>query len=1297
MYDEHDPRYLLGDLVDLDPMAEQPRAPRKPRYRSEREIAEEAATEEAARAYARDALSILKAAAGDDFPADIEIDPTPADQATPKESAASAPKPTLPVRRPVDLDDDDDDYDDDDFGAFGAVAALDGEEIVSTRFGEVIFGYLGPLIAKKGWAVIPQEQDGRRPAKVDGERLSWKKFQNEAPDVKTVRRWARQAIGMNAAVVLGRASACTFVVDIDVTDEMLSWSIQSAADEHLGRTEFVRVGNYPKAAIFYRVASPDLIPPNRSFRLLEDDGETLSEHQIEILGQGRVQTVNGRHHKTEDRFSWMRGASPSTHGPESAPLVTPEQIEAFLAAVQEIRRVKGPASMKLDPGVEIEWTAAAGDVAVPRMRSLSDEWTTDADGIVVDGREKYLFALAQRTCLANALLCRTPEGRQALVVAVTAEAVARIKTDHKRHSGWVRTEARRKTLAAAEFVTNNGIMPRPVVPGRMIERARSGPKGMTWAAEKREVVEPTKDERNEKRTEASEIVSSTILDFLLASAAWNALPEDERLDPMKLPAWLLKASASLGKTTNLLKTARRNEVLEAIVSLKNEHGRYPILMILPHHRVAAEVAQKAEDLGLDVIHHYGRAHELGGCAKDYRERAEVLQSAGISASGGCHTELVDIRGEKRDVWCRFHPENPDRPADVRSCAFIERLEKLDRFDLIVTVHAYGTSPVPEKMKNVRAVVVDESIAGNLLVERTFDRKVLLRDRATPRLTKAERKALCGDENAGENATLKITAGWRDQRRRLVKSVIEAWDARRDAAETIASSPERLADLEIALRICSRARQSPAKVTPQTSLREAIEMAAAETGDIAESLAEEHRMWKLLDERVREILQHRGGNEIEDLRSDNRVWPLADGKVQISWIRDFRFADKPVLFLDASGDEETMRVILGEDRTLICKDASVQADFRTTLVPSLRPLDENGRSARTCTFTKSRYVVKDKDSESVRKDKAALLADTRREIVGKAAAFGEGRILVVTPKAVRELLIDGWAAPANVDFLHFGALRGEDWAKRHAACLIFGVQYPNPVSIDGQVAALAHAARCDEDRIDPNGTGTIDGEPIPYLTESRRIAMRDGSDVYLPTMTYSGTIGRRLLGAIADEELTQAAARLRPIWRDDRPSLYIYGDRVPEGIVVDEISSLQEELEKGAAATLEVAIAKGGLIAEDTVGEKDFSAFVRRISGNGIVSAAFFRLAASDGTQAFVPGWMSDEEVEAIARARSSTIEHTPRRRPADKPPKPPKPRERSKMLDAFLGSRGSGGDPPDDFDDDEDFNIHPPELDEIPF
>ena len=1127
----------------------------------------------------------------------------------------------------------------------------------TTRLGEITFGFMGPRCANNGWCVIPQEQDGRRPAKVDGQILKWKKYQDEAPPIADVVRWSRQAVGKNVAVVCGAASGNVFALDIDVTDRDRCEAIHDVANATMGVTPFGRIGRYPKIALFYRVASKDLLPPNRTFRLLEEDGETISEHMIEIQGQGKAVTVFGRHHATGERFSWIGAEKPSSRTPEDVPLVTPEQIEAFLASVEGLREIASRGAGALAVDCEVEWTEAAGGIRMPRLRGVEGSpWNEGADGRVTGGREAFLFELSSRACRANASACNSSEGKRSLIAAVTREALERIATDHKRHAGWIKSEVRSKVLRTAARIADGELKARPSYgPGR-VEKP-STPLGMSFAAEPR-----TDEPMLMSREDAQDVVYSTVTDFLLATAAWAREPEETRGLP---PAWMLRATASLGKTTGTLRARVAEDVLAAFEELRNQHGKFPIAVLLPDHRVAAEVAAKARKLGLapgiveddgGVAHHYGRGHPMSGCAKEFQERAAAVATAGISASGGCKAEIIDKNGEARTDYCIYHPENPNRPADVPPCRFVTMQQSLDRFDLVISVHAYAVVPIPESLKACKAVIVDESIAGLLTAERIFDRAVLLRKRADPRLTKEERKALCGREDAGEGQIAGVVNDWHRRRDRLVRLVIQEWDAKRDPAEMISTSPDRMANLEIAMRICSRARQSSARVTPRTSLREAIELAAGETGEIAEALREEHRMWKLLDERVRKILEHRASKSQIPLIADDRVWPLADGKVQVAWNRKWNFADKPCLFLDASGDRWQLERVLG--RSFEMHDAPVALDFRTTLVHSIRPREPGEKRLRTCTFTKSRFVVRKSDEEKVRKEKAELLRDVRREILTKAAAFGDGRILVAAPKAVEELLLKDWTPPANADFIHFGAVRGQDWAKRHSACLIFGVQYPNPTSIDGQVAALAYAAGVEEDRIDPNGTGLIDGERIPYLTEDRRIPMRDGEDIHLPTMTYAGSIARKLLDAVADQELIQTAARLRPIWRDDRPALFLYGDRVPEGIVVDELSTLAEELEKGAAATLEAAVEKGGVIAPDTVGEKEFAAFVERISGNALVSAAFFTL--SDGAR--IVGWVSDEEVGAIAAERSATVAHVRKRRPAEMPPEPPKPAERSERL-----------------------------------
>ena len=268
---------------------------------------------------------------------------------------------------------------------------------------ESIFGGVAQSMVDLGWSVFPQEAyDGRKPGRIDGRIIRWKEdhnLANERPSGRFLRDCILQCASHNVAGVLGPASGHTFAVDIDVLDKNKAERITRIAEEVLGKTPYMRVGQLPKIALIYRHA-PDEGVSHFSRRLADENGGP-TEHSVEILNGGRSLTLHGRHHKTGKYFSWIGYATPLIDGPELAPMVRAETVLDFLAQVDlEFGFVKVTAS----PAASISWAADGRE----NVRTATIE--TGAAGRIADGREKYLSDLVWACVRANSLeICQARE------------------------------------------------------------------------------------------------------------------------------------------------------------------------------------------------------------------------------------------------------------------------------------------------------------------------------------------------------------------------------------------------------------------------------------------------------------------------------------------------------------------------------------------------------------------------------------------------------------------------------------------------------------------------------------------------------------------------------------------------------------------------------------------------------------------------------------------------------------------------------------------------------------------------
>ncbi|MEH3065315.1 MAG: hypothetical protein PGN33_22065 [Methylobacterium radiotolerans] len=130
---------------------------------------------------------------------------------------------------------------------------------------------------------------------------------------------------------------------------------------------------------------------------MDGDGLPHEIGGIEILSAGKPITFYGNHHKTGQYFSWGE-RQPLYTAPEHLPLVTAEQVAEFIEGVQRLRPFARAGRVS---DVDTRWTFdAASGLHAPRAVT-GDEWTTNDEGLVDDGRSAFLFHLARAVVRSN--------------------------------------------------------------------------------------------------------------------------------------------------------------------------------------------------------------------------------------------------------------------------------------------------------------------------------------------------------------------------------------------------------------------------------------------------------------------------------------------------------------------------------------------------------------------------------------------------------------------------------------------------------------------------------------------------------------------------------------------------------------------------------------------------------------------------------------------------------------------------------------------------------------------------------
>lgn len=285
------------------------------------------------------------------------------------------------------------------------------------------FGTTARAMVANGWSVYPQEYSGKRqPSKGRfGATIELEPLQSRLPTPVEITDWTSFCANKNAACVLGHGSGNTFVLDIDVENEIMSEDIQELADKMLGETPLRRVGSAPKIALFYRNASEDadhFRSRDHKFGAVNERGENCG-YALEVLGAGKSITMMGLHHKTGDTFKWLRpGQNPLFVGPEAAPLVKPEQLQAFIAAVAEkypfLEKQRSKATISVSQPSD-------GTTAAIRTVSVSSNSPRNADGLITDGREKYLADLVFQNVLRNRDSIQSDNFKHDITDAVVSE------------------------------------------------------------------------------------------------------------------------------------------------------------------------------------------------------------------------------------------------------------------------------------------------------------------------------------------------------------------------------------------------------------------------------------------------------------------------------------------------------------------------------------------------------------------------------------------------------------------------------------------------------------------------------------------------------------------------------------------------------------------------------------------------------------------------------------------------------------------------------------------------------------
>lgn len=734
-----------------------------------------------------------------------------------------------------------------------------------------------------------------------------------------------------------------------------------------------------------------------------------------------------------------------------------------------------------------------------------------------------------------------------------------------------------------------------------------------------EVVESAKEEIEERRKERAisrdrtEIAKSVAAGVDKAfTTVWDHVYDRDRCDSQ---VHIVKAPTGAGKTSRSIAFIAADPRTYEDFWTRDENGvlanagRAPILVLMPTYTNIEELRHRAQILNLDgslsdkdlmkqaADMNLYKEDELEGRLADLRrdarnaglesmiysgklkagckmsDKVQMAMSAGLGTSGFCHTdEVKDKDGTVKtpEKFCPFyHQYEQNADGSWRGCPVIEQRKEIDKCHVVFLPHAFLALQIPEELKNVRAVVADERIHHLFLHTVTFDMAVFASPRKPPKLTKAEvESGVLAEE-------------FQDDRLAAVGEAIYALKTGGDPAEALLKKSLTMANggatvdrwINAAIRSCGASMAKDDSINPDISMEELAEVCARPTGV---AVREEHRFWKIVQERydarkqerVMEELIREAGKEFDpmsrttrgerDMRIQLYVDEIEDGifkeSIRISWRETPNWVDKPLMLLDASAAPEMIQKIW-DGKDVVVHDIPAALNVRIV-----------GVADRT--YSNSSVIAKPSANQREKVQSAKLLAKVRKAISVISGYYGFSRVVAGGSILARRAVNTNWEGPHNVDWCHYGAMRGLDFAKYHAAAISVGrMELPVRI-IDGLVAALTYDDDEPERPFDKYGTGlTESGQPLLIPSENQRVRMRSGHDLYMPVPTFPGRWGRMIQKQYREEELLQFLGRLRPVYREgDAPIWFSLCSVMPEEVIVDDLINIGDLIRRNDKET-----------------------------------------------------------------------------------------------------------------------------------
>jgi len=172
-----------------------------------------------------------------------------------------------------------------------------------------MFASLALKLRDMGWkSLIPLHNPGKRPII-----SAWEAYSQSEPTDFEINLWAMRYPGGGIGLVSGPDGV--IAVDLDFLDAAKSVRALHIANDTLGATPLVRVGQAPKTMMFFR-ADVNLDPGGRAF-----GGYELYRHSGQVV-------LYSVHQDTRQPYLWT-DARPEDVSPSDLPVISQSMLDAF--------------------------------------------------------------------------------------------------------------------------------------------------------------------------------------------------------------------------------------------------------------------------------------------------------------------------------------------------------------------------------------------------------------------------------------------------------------------------------------------------------------------------------------------------------------------------------------------------------------------------------------------------------------------------------------------------------------------------------------------------------------------------------------------------------------------------------------------------------------------------------------------------------------------------------------------------------------------------------------------------------